>query len=156
MAVTGLSLVLGNIANCFDQKLVEATNVAAGFAKVAVQRFQQHQFSADHEPLRKAKADTSAMKSKAREFAASNQGGPPITAMGEPWTNRTFRAARTVFADHGYNESEKYVYFNLYHTMSYGVYLELGRNRRFAVLEPIVRGLAPEFLQRIKEIYAGK
>jgi hypothetical protein len=48
---------------------------------------------------------------------------------------------------------EKVVAFNLYHTMSYGVYLELARNRKYAALEPTVRALAPSFLADLRTIY---
>jgi len=153
MAVTGMKALYKGIGDCFDKKLIAAQVVAGDMSKKALRQFQQHQFSAKHEPRKKAKTDSSAMKAKAREFAAANQGGTPVTTIRGPWTNRTFRAARTVIADYG--KDDEAIYFNLYHTMSYGVYLELAKNRKYAVLEPIIRGLAPEFLQKVKEIYAG-
>jgi len=151
MAVSGMSVLLKGIADCFDFKKFEAEKAAHETSVKALRQFQAHQFSALHEPDGTAKADTAAMKSAAKAFVAANQGGAPVVRMGVPWINRSFRAARTVYADYGVNDTA--VYFNLYHTMSYGAYLELGRGRRFAILEPIVRGLAPEFLQKVKKIY---
>ena len=150
----GISLLFKGINDAFNEKLIAADAVAAEFANRAVQQFQQHQLSAKHEPDGKAKPDTPAMKAKAKAYAAAFQPGAPVTAMSVPWTNRSFRAARTVFADHGAS-IETGVYVSLYHTMSYGAYLELANNRRFATLEPIMRGLAPEFIERIRKIYAG-
>jgi len=152
MAVTGMKAVMSGIADALDARKAAAEAVALDTARKGVRMFQQRQLSGDHVPDGRAVADTAAKKQKAIAFAKAKQGGAPVTAFGEKWINRSLRAARSVFADAGAdNES---VYFHLYHTMSYGVYLELADNRRFAVIEPIVRSLAPQFLEKVKKIYA--
>jgi len=153
--VTGLKGLMQGIGDAFDRKQVAAEMVAVEMANKALTEFRGRQMSQPHVPFEgawAAKADTKAKKQKAIAFAERNQGGPPVTTMRDPWINRSFRAARSVYADAAAN-SEEGVYFSLYHTMSYGVYLELANNRRHAVLEPIVRGLSAEFLARVKGIY---
>jgi hypothetical protein len=148
----GLEKVLHNIDKAMNSKQYQAWETAREFSRRAIAEFQAHQFSSRHEPA-KARADTTEDRSAAIVYAASHSGGAPVTNMKDPWINRSFRAARSVHAS--YTSTETEVSFRLYHTMSYGVYLELARNRQYAVLEPIMRGLAPEFLERIKAIYAG-
>jgi hypothetical protein len=151
MAVTGMKAVLSGIADALDARKAAAEAVALDTARKGVRMILQRQ-SADRVPDGRAVADTAVKKQDAIAFAKAKQGGDPVTAMGIPWTNRSGRAAKSVFADAGVdNES---VYFHLYHTMSYGVYLELAHGRKYAVIEPIVRSLAPEFLEKVKKIYA--
>jgi hypothetical protein len=154
----GLDDVLHNIDKAMNSRQYQAEKAAQEFSKRAVIEFRNRQFSPPpdpndpHEPG-KARADTAEDKAAAIAYSNAHSGGAPVTLMGDPWINRSFRAARSVHAS--YESTETEVSFRLYHTMSYGVYLELARNRKYAVLEPIVRGLAPEFLERIKAIYAG-
>ena len=156
--VNGMKVVIQGISKAFDGKRALAEAAAVDISKEALRTFRQRQLGADCKPDGKAKADTLAKKIKARDYkpkdhAEAHGGNGEVTAMGIPWTNRSLRAARTVFADAGVNEHDE-VYFNLYHTMSYGAYLELGNNRKYAVLEPLARAAAPKFLKRLKEIYA--
>jgi hypothetical protein len=148
----GFDKVLHNIDKAMNSKQYQAEKIAQEFARRALAEFQVHQFSSAHEP-QKGRADTKEDRAAAITYAESHSGGAPLTHMKDPWINHSFRAARSVHAD--YTSTETEVSFRLYHTMSYGVYLELARNRKYAVLEPIVRGLAPEFLERIKALYAG-
>ena len=149
--VSGVEGVLKGISAALDDRRMKAEALATDMAARALRIFQQHQFASLHEPDGKGKADTSSMKAEARAYAAAHQNIDEKTSMGDPWKNRTFRAARTVYADAG--SDEKSVWFKMYHTMSYGVFLELGKNRKYAVLEPIMRGLAPEFFEGLKKIY---
>ena len=152
MAVTGVKALMAGITDALDSRKAEAEAAALDISRKGLRIFRQHQHSAPQiDDGRKNVADTSAKRQKAIAFAQAHQGGD-VTAMGIPWINRSFRAARSVFADAG--RDGEGIYFNMYHTMSYGVYLELANNRKHAVIEPIVRGLAPEFLERVKKIYA--
>ena len=152
MGVRGMNGLFSGIGEAFDRKLIAAENLAVDFSHEALRQFRARQMGHKHEPDGRAKPDTAKKKAAARAFAAAKSGGAPATSPGDPWTNRSFRAARTVYADAGAS-SEGGAYFNLYHTMSYGAYLELANNRQHAVLEPTVRGLAPEFMAGIKRIY---
>ena len=153
--VTGLQELMVGIRDAFDDRQLAAHNLALEMAHKALMQFRQRQMSQPQIDDGRAKADSNAAKNKAIQYAQKHQANAPEkTSMGDPWTNRSFRAARSVYADAAANTDEG-VYFSLYHTMSYGVYLELANNRKHAVLEPIVRGLSGEFLERLKRIYAG-
>jgi hypothetical protein len=70
-----------------------------------------------------------------------------------PWINRTFRAARGV---HSYVEkTPESIAVGLYHTMAYGAYLEFANNRKYAVIEPIVRKHNPLLLEKINLLFTG-
>ena len=152
--IRGFDSLINGINNSFTKKLLAAEDVAVDVAQKCLTRFAQHQMASEHDPDDKAVADTAEMKATARAYADRNQDGAEVASMGMPWVNRSFRAARSVYADAGINDRGD-LYFNMYHTMSYGVYLELANNRRHAVLEPIVREHAPGFLARIKGIYGA-
>jgi len=153
-SIRGFENLIKGINDSFTKKLLAAEDVAVDAAHKCLARFRQHQMASEHDPDGRAVQDTAWMKAAARAFAERNQDRADVTAMGMPWVNRSFRAARSVYADAGINDKGD-LYFNMYHTMSYGVYLELANNRRHAVLEPIVREHAPEFLARIKRIYGA-
>jgi hypothetical protein len=148
----GLDSTIKKIGAIFNDYSHQAEQTAKDFSQRALREFQSHQFSAESGPAKKVEADTVDKKDAARKFAAAYSGVPKMSK-GIPWINRSFRAARSVHAV--YNGDDKQISFGLYHTMSYGAYLELGNNRRYAILEPIVRGLAGEFIEAIKGIYAG-
>ena len=152
MAVTGGRALISGLSEAFDMRKAEVEATALNTARQALRIFRQQQYSAPHISCTKAVADNATKRGKAIAYAKAHQGGE-VRTMGIPWFNRSFRAARTVFADAGIKDSE--VYFNMYHTMSYGVYLELANNRKHAVIEPIVRSLAPDFIERLKKIYAS-
>ena len=151
--VTGIKVLIAGINDALDMKKAEAEAVAIDIAGKALRIFRRHQSPAPKiDDGRKNVADSAAKRKRAIEFAEANQGRDEKTTIGTPWINRSSRAARSVSADAG-RDSES-VYFNMFHTMSYGVYLELANNREHAVIEPIVRSLAPEFLEKVKRIYA--
>jgi len=152
-AVSGITALATFLHEQVNARLVESEKIAGKYSRKALNQFRQHQFASLHEPDGKAKPDTAAMRSAAKAFAEAYQSTGAVTAMGVPWINRSFRAARTVYADFG--SDDEAIFFKLYHTMSYGVYLELAKDRKYAVLEPIVRGLAKDFLKDLKEVYSG-
>ena len=166
MAVFGMRALFKGIVDAFDERFIAVENIAVSTGQEALRLVRAQQFGAPHEPPtglytrgrrkgrpRGGRADTAAKKEAARQFARDNQDDTPKYNMGSPWTNRTFRAARGIYANVGSdNES---VWVNLYHTMSYGVYLELANNRKHAIIEPIIRQLAPEFIARVKAVYGA-
>jgi len=152
MPSVGAKSICQNIKNIFDSRRQEAEVIAAEMAKEALDIFRSRQFASDHKPGKKIKADSSSLKARAMNYAEANAGGTPKTNYGDAWINRSFRAARTVFPYH--DSDEEFVCFGLYHTMSYGVYLELAHGRKYAILEPIVRGLSDEFIERVGALYA--
>ena len=158
MGINGMVVVAENIHSAFHRRQLATEALAAEYSRKAIRLFRQRQMSAEHQPAGKRKQKRKGAKddegdlSKAEAFAKEHSGGAPATSMGKVWTNRTFRAARTVFAQYGSNS--KQVYFSLHHRMPYGVYLELGWNRKFAVIEPIIRSLAPNFMKDLKALYA--
>jgi len=153
-SIKGFESLVKGINNSFTKKLFAAEGVAVDTAQKCLAKFKNRQNASEHDPDGRAVQDTAEMKAAARAFAERNPDRADVTAMGMPWVNRSFRAARSVYADAGINDQGD-LYFSMYHTMSYGVYLELANNRRHAVLEPIVREHAPEFLARIKGIYGA-
>ena len=92
-------------------------------------------------------------KAEAKQFAEDRAGGAPLFVRGKPWVNRTFMAARGV---HAYIEHDnESIAAGLYHTMWYGAYLEYAFNRKYAALEPIVRGRAPSIMLKLKNLFEG-
>ncbi|MHB9293845.1 hypothetical protein Holit_02964 [Hollandina sp. SP2] len=71
---------------------------------------------------------------------------------GGVWTNRTSLAVKGI---RGFTEqTEEYAAWGIKHTVEYGKHLELANNRRYAVLEPTVRGLRDDFMEEVGGIYA--
>jgi hypothetical protein len=98
------------------------------------------------------KPDTPEKMQKAIDYAAEHSGNIKTT-FGTPWFNRSGRAARGVFPY--VKADDKVISLSLHHRMSYGAYLEFGYNRRFAVIEPMIRKYAPKVLKEIKAIMGG-
>ena len=154
MAVDGVDKVIKGVNAIFKDRLKDAEQLSLEMARRSLNVFQQRQNASPHIPGNRSVQDTEKKKNKARKFADKYQNASAVTVMGMPWINRSFRAARSFFADAGISNDES-IYFNLYHTMSYGVYLELANNRSHAVIEPIVRNFASEFLEGLRKIYGS-
>jgi hypothetical protein len=68
----------------------------------------------------------------------------------QTWVNWSMRAARGV---HAYIEADdKEIVLGLRHTVPYGAYLEYANNRKYAVLEPMIRKYAPQLIKDCKAI----
>jgi hypothetical protein len=67
------------------------------------------------------------------------------------WTNRTMSARNMVFP--GTEITKEFVSFFLAHGVEYGIKLELGHDRRFEALRPIVYSLYDEFISTLKEVF---
>jgi hypothetical protein len=102
---------------------------------------------------KKNKQDTTENKTKAIAYAKKHSNDSLKTTKRVPWINRSSRAARGVYAY--IEQDEESIATGLYHIMSYGAYLEFANNRKFAALEPIVRGRAQTILLKIKQLYEG-
>jgi len=70
-----------------------------------------------------------------------------------PWTNRTKRALRAVNVIP--DADTENISLKLSHGIYYGAYLEYGNNRKYAILEPLVRQYAPGLIAEAKRIMGG-
>ena len=153
MAVNGVDKVIKKIQAAMNEKEKEASQLAHELSIRALVTFKQRQLFKPPEGNSTQVQDTEKKKNAARKYADQHRGKATST-MGIPWTNRSTQAARAIFADSGITE-DGHVFFNLHSPLSYVVYLELANNQKHAVLNPIVRGLAPEFLEGLRKIYGG-
>jgi len=92
---------------------------------------------------------------KALAFGESKAGGAPHYELGQVWINRTHFAERgvKVLID---VDSDDHLAIGLYHTEPYGVYLEFANNRKYAVIEPIVRSRALPLMKKVRKIMGAK
>ncbi len=67
-----------------------------------------------------------------------------------PWTDRT-GAARNGLGTQVMVDTDK-VAIVLYHTVSYGVYLELRWGGKYAIIEPTMAASGPMFLEALKRL----
>ena len=90
------------------------------------------------------KAASDAMKQACKETASEMQAYSRANA---PWRDRTGNARAGLTGSWGLNQ---YVYYiKLSHSVSYGVYLELGYEKRFEIIDPTMNKLSG----RVWEIY---
>lgn len=90
---------------------------------------------------------------KAVEYAKAHSGSVKI-GRGNPWNNRTLRAARGVHVSIDADTEE--ISLQMSHGIYYGAYLEYGHNRKYAVLEPMIREYAPKIIEGMKKIMGGR
>ena len=88
---------------------------------------------------------------EAEKMAKARQG----TALGKGnvWINRTGMAVKSITgsaADYGGS-----VVCRVAHHMEYGKWLELANNRELAVLEPVIKDLAPALMDEARKIFQG-
>jgi hypothetical protein len=88
---------------------------------------------------------------KAIAYAQTHAGDAPWLKRGDPWINRTSRAAKGVFSY--VEKTPESLAVGLYHTMSYGAYLEFAHNRKYAAIEPIVRSHNPLLLEKVNLLF---
>jgi len=67
------------------------------------------------------------------------------------WTNRTLTARNTVFA--GTEAEDLFVGFFLAHGVEYGIKLEIGNDRRFEALRPIIYSFYDQFVSVLNEVF---
>lgn len=146
--------VVLNIENIMNNRVDEALNIFREEGRIMLAEFRARQYAAPQiNSPKKNKQDTKDNKSKAIAYAEAHAGGPPKFEKGKIWNNRSFRAARGVHSYIEHNKDEKFIAVGLYHMMSYGAYLEFAHNRKYAVLEPIVRSRTETIMAKIKALF---
>jgi len=148
--------VMQKIDKAYAEKMQEARKVLLTAGKEMLAEFRNKQMNAQTiKPTSKREKPTGFENAEAEAYAKMNAGGSPQTSFGRdiPWTNRTKWAASGVHSYIDITPNEAAV--GLYHTMSYGVYLELANNRRYAIIEPLVRKHAPKLMEELKRLFGG-
>ena len=87
-------------------------------------------------------------------FAHAHKNEPPFFTRGKTWFNRSGRAVRGVVPI--IDADSETISLKLSHSVYYGAYLEYGHNRRYAVLEPLVREYAPGLIAEVKRVMGAK
>jgi hypothetical protein len=72
-------------------------------------------------------------------------------AADEFWQNRTYQAKDRVHSD-AFQETDVVGFF-IAHGVHYGKYLEFAKDGRNAALWPVVKGVIPDFMRDLKELY---
>lgn len=67
-----------------------------------------------------------------------------------PWKDRTGDARKGLFGEA--MEDEDKLRVRISHSMEYGVYLELAHSQKYAILEPVAKRNAPEFIRDAQEV----
>ena len=152
--ITQTNRIIANIDGIMSRRIEKVKEIFSEEGKIMLAEFRARQYASPHIPTpKKSKADDKEKKEKAISYAKAHSGENKEVTKGTQWINRSFRSARGVFSYIDYNEVEGYIAVGLYHTMSYGAYLEYAHNRKYAVIEPIVRGRANALLSKIRKIY---
>jgi len=144
------------IKDIYNGKIEEINDAFVKTGQEMLIEFRQTQYFSPHIPTpNRSRQITSEDRSKAIEFAERHLNDSPKTTKGIPWINRSFRAARGVIS-YVDRKNPNTIAVGLYHSMPYGAYLEFAYNRRFAVIEPLVRSHAPRLMQKIRKIMGSK
>lgn len=67
-----------------------------------------------------------------------------------PWTDQTGNARQGLRAQ-AFDEGDN-MGIILYHSVSYGIWLELAHDQRFAVIEPTIEVMGPQVMQSLQNI----
>ena len=156
-ALIGYIQVMKKIYNIFGQRLDNIRKLANITAREMVNDFRRVQQSAKEEKTKTKSMDedeTNAKWQKAKDYADAHVGGTPVYNRGNPWVNRSSRAVRAVHAQ--INADDKEIAISLHHGIYYGAYLEYAHNRKYAILEPLLRQYAPKFFEEAKKIMGGQ
>jgi hypothetical protein len=151
------------IDDIFARRIEVTAELFVNEGRLMLEEFRIAQNSSPHIPYTKgSKAAKRTVKSenkkdadmsKAIAYAVAHASGAALIQKGIPWINRTFRAARGV---HSFVEKKpESISVGLYHTMAYGAYLEFAYNRKYAVIEPIVRRHNPKLLEKVNLLFKG-
>jgi len=142
-----------HIDTIYQEKIDRAVKICVNEGRIMLNEFRTVQNNAGHFPYPKGKKTPIADMGKAQAYAQAHA-NDSIPDNRKPWINRTFRAARSL---HSYVEKkDDTISVGLYHTMPYGAYLEFAHNRKYAVIEPIVRNHAPDLFNKISQVFTGK
>jgi hypothetical protein len=69
-----------------------------------------------------------------------------------PWKDQTGKARRELAAEAG-KTGKDIVEMFIVHGVDYGVYLELARGQRYAIIQPTMQRMYPTIKKRLKEIF---
>ena len=163
-SLTGLIQVMKNIDNIYAKKLDNLKKVMNVNAREMLNQFRNIQRGAPEispgkitRGKNKGKAQrqkpTADEISKANAFAKAHANDTIKTDIGSgiPWINRTHWAERGIQAYVKADSNE--IAVGLMHTIAYGAYLEYGRNRKYAIVEPIVRNQMKQVMNDIRGIF---
>lgn len=67
-----------------------------------------------------------------------------------PWTDRTGNARQGLFA-RGYKHPDGYVIV-YYHTVSYGIWLEVAKGGKYRIIEPTVQQAGPKIMESLQVV----
>lgn len=71
-----------------------------------------------------------------------------------PWENQTHHAEQGLYGKFRWKGTQGIIEHG--HRVDYGVWLELARDGKYAILEKTLNELKPEFLARVKQIMESK
>jgi hypothetical protein len=151
------------IDDIFARRIEVTAELFVNEGRLMLEEFRTRQKAAEHKPYKKgSKAakrtvmDEDEKKKKMEDaiaYAVAHASGAALIEKKSPWINRTGRAFRGV---HSFVEKKpESISVGLYHTMFYGAYLEFAYNRKYAVIEPIVRQHNPKLLEKVNLLFKG-
>jgi len=152
---TNNRMTIANIKRIFDERIENVKNLATMTAAEMLRDFRNVQYSSPKldTPTKAQSAnviDTNVQK--AINFAKAHK-GKSQAGRGTPWLNRSLRAARTVNA--GIEITSNSITIRMSHGAYYGAYLEYAHNRKYAILEPLVRKYFIIFYKNLKHAMGG-
>jgi hypothetical protein len=148
---------VAKIDNIFGERLQKIKKIFLDYGRMARGEFQTIQ-SAGIKGERKTKGlkstELDSRMSMAKQYAEQHS-NTTATKFGSklPWRNWTGRATRGLHVD--IQADTEYIVMRFKHTMYYGAYLEYGHNRKYAIIEPMMRKYAPLINNEIKKIWGG-
>lgn len=95
-----------------------------------------------------AKRQRLAVVALAKNWAGQLEGRAKQNA---PWTDRTANARNGLFGSTAVEGHE--VFIRLGHSMEYGIFLELARDGRHAVLKPTIDAAIPEIMRSYRRLW---
>jgi hypothetical protein len=154
-ALIGYEQVMKNINSEFAERISSVRQLFVETAKEMLWDFRARQQSAEVLKTKtKGQDEETANENvrKAIEYAEAHSNNER-TERDKTWINRTQRAVRAVNATVDATPEE--ISIKLSHGIYYGAYLEYAHNRKYAVLEPLIRKYAPELIEQTKKIMGG-
>ena len=154
-ALIGYIQVMKNIEGIFAERLDNVRKLCIETGKEMLSDFRSEQYYAERIKTKtKGQNEETANNNVAKAIEYARQHSNTVkTDRGRQWFNRTTRAARGVHAVIDATPEE--ISLGLSHGIYYGAYLEYAHNRKFAILEPLVRKYAPGLIQGVKNIMGG-
>jgi hypothetical protein len=155
-ALIGYISVMKNINSIIGERIDNIRKLANMTAREMLNDFRNVQQSAtklDTPTKGQKEKEANANVAKAINFAKAHANGAPHSTRGMTWFNRSMRAVRGVNAM-VIADSET-IAIQLSHGIYYGAYLEYGHNRRYAILEPLIRQYGPKFFEDARRVIGG-